>query len=50
MRSKSLVIITVGTYVRRSSSEEEREVRAFVQMVFLIWVDKRLLLVGMARV
>ena len=50
MRCKSLVMITVGTYIGRSPAEEGRDGHTFVHMIFLIQVVNRLLLVGMARV
>src|SRR5579863_5422187 len=50
MRCKSLVMITVGTYIGRSPAEEGRDRYTFVHMIFLIRIVNRVLLVGMARV
>ena len=47
MRSKSLVIITVGPYIGRNPVEG-REGHTFVHIIFLIRIDTCELLVGMA--
>ena|SRR5487761_1663279 len=50
MRCKSLVIITVETYIGRSPAEDGRDGHTFVHMIFLIRIVNRVLLVRMARV